>query len=436
MYFNFRMKRFLVTSFIAAGVSISAQTIGNSPYASFGIGDVKYDNTIDISAMGGISTAYVNDFNNKFNFSNPAANANFDLASFTLEGTNENNFYKSDYQDVNVTKHSTYLSNITIAFPISKKLKFGLGYQPYSSKNYNILINEKMADDTYKANKFTGKGTLSTVQAALGYNITNEFAIGLRTNYYFGKLYDTEELTYSNAELVSGYETSNKVESFNFTAGTLYQKKLANERKITAGATYSFGTSGDMITRYKHSTYYYGGSEEHLNESVIEQKESNDKNLIPQQASLGFGFGHEAKWFTSAQFDYKKGEEIQYLGRPFQYENSYRAAVGGWYLPNYNNFRNYFSRVIYRFGAYYEKGNLKLSPLGSTTATNVNEFALTAGVTLPFANTNINRMSNVDIAVEFGKRGTLENNLINQNFINFKFGLNFADKWFQKRQYD
>lgn len=430
------MKTYIVLSLLTAGFTVSAQSIGNSPYASFGIGDVKYDNTADISAMGGISTAYINDFNNKFNFGNPAANHNLDLTSFSIEGTNENNFYKSDYQDMKATKHSTYLSNISIAFPLSPKLKFGLGYQPYSSKTYDILVNEPLADGTVKANKFTGTGTISTVQAALGYKFNKEFSIGVRSNFYFGKIYDTEELTYSNAELVSGYETSNKVEAFNFTAGTAYQKIFENDRKFTAGATYTFGTSGKMMTNYKHSTYYYMGSDEHHNENIIEQKASDDKNLIPQQASLGVGFGHDTKWFTSAQFDYKKGEEIQYLGRPFQYQNSYRVAAGGWYLPNYNNFRNYFSRVIYRFGAYYEKGNLALSPLNSATSTNINEFAVTAGVSLPFANTNINRMSNVDMAVEIGKRGTLENNLINQTFVNVKIGLNFADKWFQKRQYD
>ena len=40
------------------------------------------------------------------------------------------------------------------------------------------------------------------------------------------------------------------------------------------------------------------------------------------------------------------------------------------------------------------------------------------------------------LGFEVGKRGTLENNLINQTFVNVRVGLSFADKWFQKRQYD
>ena len=103
------------------------------------------------------------------------------------------------------------------------------------------------------------------------------------------------------------------------------------------------------------------------------------------------------------------------------YQDSYRYSVGGWILPNFNDFRSYFSRVIYRYGAYYETGNLKIN--GSS----INKFAVTAGVTLPFQKSQINRMNSIDLGVELGKRGTLDNNLIRQNFINLKVGINFAD---------
>ncbi|MEC5395294.1 hypothetical protein [Bergeyella sp. RCAD1439] len=430
------MKRFIALSFLALGVSAEAQTIGNSPYAAFGIGDPKYDNTIETSSMGGITTAYVSDFSNSFNFRNPAANAHFDLTSFRLEATNENNFYKSDYQNTKVTQHSNYLSNISLAFPISSKMKFGIGYQPYSSKAYDILISKTQTNGSSKTNRFHGQGTLSTVQAALGYKISEAFAVGFRSNFYFGKLNDTEEVTFSNADLINGYDTQSKIKSFNFTAGTTYRKLLKNDRHLTLGATYTFGTTGNLVSEYTNSTYYYSSIDQKANESVIEQTKNESKNLIPQEFSFGMGYGKDGKWFYGSQLDYRKGENISFLGQPFEYQDAYRISAGGWYLPNYNNFRNYFSRVIYRFGAYYEKGNLKLNPAGAATGTDVNKFALTAGMMLPFANSSINRINGLDVGLEVGKRGTLQNNMISQTFVNFKVGINFADKWFQKRQYD
>lgn len=415
----------------------NAQSVGNSPYAAYGLGDVKYDNTLDISAMGGISTAYVNDFNNKFNFANPAANQNFGLTSLTLEGTNENNYFKSDYNNINSKKHSTYLSNISLALPISKKLKVGLGYQPYSSKAYTVLSSQTLSDNSTKYNRFTGNGTVSTAQAAVSYKINNDFSLGLRGNFYFGEISDTEEISFSDANLINGHSTTYKVKTFNLTTGVVYQKTFENDRKITLGATYTFGSSGNMTANYQNSTYYYAGTEDKTNESIIEKTSLQTKNIIPQQGSLGIGYGHDAKWFASTQLDFKKGQNIHFLGKPFQMEDSYRASVGGWYLPNYNNFRNYFSRVIYRFGAYYERGGLKLNPLNASSGGKfINEYAITAGVTLPFSDMNINKMSSVDIAVELGKRGTIQNNLINQTFVNLKVGLNFADLWFRKVEFD
>lgn len=254
--------------------------------------------------------------------------------------------------------------------------------------------------------------------------------MGFRTNFFVGNLYDNNEVAFSNSELINGYETKNKIKTFNFTLGTAYQKKLEKDRKLTLGATYTFGNTGQMETAYTNSTYFYMPGETRENIAIIEQKYSKDKNLIPMEFSVGAGYGQDAKWFMGTQFDFKKGETIQYLGQPFSNQNSYKIAAGGWYLPNYNNFRNYFSRVTYRYGAYYEKGNLSIN------GTNINQFALTAGVTLPFENRSVNRMSGIDLGIELGKRGTVDNNLIRQNFINLRVGINFADKWFMKRLYD
>lgn len=425
------MKRIFVLSSLVAGYFLNAQSIGNSPYGAYGIGDVKYDNTVETNAMGGISTAYIWDFNNSFNFRNPAANTNLELTTLKVEGTNENNYYKSDFNNINSTKHSTYVSNISIAFPISKKVKFGMSFQPYSAKSYNIGTISQLNDEATEVRSFRGEGSVNTVQGAVSYQITPEFALGLRSNFYFGKLYDIEEVTFVPvAELISGYSTSYRVKAFNFTLGTTYQKKMANDHKLTLGATYTLGNSGNMRSVYTNSTYYKLVGDEKYYENIVDQQTTLDKKFLPQEASLGLGYGKDTKWFLGTQVDYKKGENFNFLGTTQEYQDSYRYSVGGWWLPNFNNFRSYFSRVIYRYGAYYEKGNLQIN------GTNINRMAVTAGVTLPFQKSVINRMNSLDIGIEVGKRGTLENNMIRQNFINLRIGVNFADKWFNKRLYN
>lgn len=425
------MKKIFVLSFISVGYFLNAQSLSNSPYAAYGIGDVKYDNTIETSSMGGISTAYISDFSSNFNFGNPANNGNFELTSIRLEATNENNYFKTDYNSTKSTKHSTYLSNISIAFPVSPKIKMGFLYQPYSSKSYEILHSETMGDGTVYGNKFTGSGTLNTAQVALSYKINPKFSVGAKANYYFGNLYDLNEFTTSTADLINGYETKNSIKNFNFTLGTSYQSiNTSTDKKLTIGATATFGNTSKMTTEYTNSTYYYTDVDIKSTPTIIENKKTNSNNLLPLQASVGVGYGSENEWFVSGQVDYKKGESISYFGDTFDYKDSYRVSVGGWYLPNYNNFRSYFSRVVYRYGAFYEKGNIELY------GNSINKFGVSAGVMLPFKNSSVARMSGLEIGVEVGKRGTLKNNLINQNFVNVKVGFNFADRWFRKQLYN
>ncbi|MEJ5106287.1 hypothetical protein [Chryseobacterium sp. MYb328] len=433
------MKKIFVVSFISVGYFLNAQSLSNSPYAKYGIGDVKYDNTIETASMGGISTAFISDFTSSFNFANPANNANFELTSIRLEATNENNYFKSNFNDMKSTKHSTYLSNISLAFPISSKVKMGLSYQPYSSKSYDILNDEvvtKTEGDitnsiTYR-NQFKGSGSVSTAAVAVSYKVNQEFSVGARANLYFGDLYDLTELSANNSEYINGYETKNRIRNFNFTLGTSYQKlNTRTDKKLTIGATATFGNTSNMVTEYNNSTYrYIDAAGTKGDEIFIDHKETKSKNLIPLQASVGVGYGSDNHWFLSGQIDYKKGEDISYFGTSYSLQDTYRISAGGWYLPNYNNFRNYFSRVVYRYGAFYERGNLKLE------GNSINKFGISAGVMLPFKNSSITRMSGLEIGVELGKRGTLKNNLINQNFINLKIGFNFADKWFRKSLYN
>lgn len=306
-----------------------------------------------------------------------------------------------------------------------------MGFQPYTSKNYSIVLSNLIDNGQNTAyNSFVGIGSVSTIQGALSYSASKNLGFGLRTNYYYGNVSDLQEYQATNAELINGYKTTNKVSSFNFTLGSVYQKNLQHDRKLTLGATATFGNTGKIESHYINSTYYYANTQTQASITVIDEKTVNIKNIIPQEFSLGVGYGKDIKWFVSSQLDYKKGANFDFLGQTIENNASYRFSAGGWYLPNINNFRNYFSRVVYRYGAYYEKGNLNLN------GKDINKYGVTFGLTLPFSQTSTGRLSGMELGVELGKRGTLQNNLINQNFINLRIGINFGAKWFEKRYFN
>ena len=62
----------------------------------------------------------------------------------------------------------------------------------------------------------------------------------------------------------------------------------------------------------------------------------------------------------------------------------------------------------------------------------INDTALTLGLGLPVGGA----LSNINLGMEYGKRGTTNAGLIQENYLNISIGLSFNDKWFVKRKFD
>jgi hypothetical protein len=45
-------------------------------------------------------------------------------------------------------------------------------------------------------------------------------------------------------------------------------------------------------------------------------------------------------------------------------------------------------------------------------------------------------LSNINVSVEYGSRGTVAADLIREKYFNFNFAISFNDKWFLKPKFD
>jgi len=57
---------------------------------------------------------------------------------------------------------------------------------------------------------------------------------------------------------------------------------------------------------------------------------------------------------------------------------------------------------------------------------------MTLGLGLPIPGA----FSNINIGIEFGKRGATNANLVQENYTNISIGLSLNDKWFVKKLYN
>ena len=106
--------------------------------------------------------------------------------------------------------------------------------------------------------------------------------------------------------------------------------------------------------------------------------------------------------------------------------NASSIALGGFFIPDYNSFSNYWKRATYRAGLHFENTGLEINN------ETINEFGISFGVGLPVGN----MFSNANLGFEIGKRGTTKQNLIQENFLICILSLSLNDRWFQKSKYD
>jgi outer membrane protein assembly factor BamA len=110
--------------------------------------------------------------------------------------------------------------------------------------------------------------------------------------------------------------------------------------------------------------------------------------------------------------------------------------LGGFYLPKINSISSYFKRITYRAGIRLEDTGILVSNNDSNNNfTAVNDFGISFGLGLP-----LKQMSSLNISLEYGQRGTTDNNLIKENYFNVGLSLSLTasgfQAWFRERRID
>ena len=413
-------------AFLLALAQLQAQKTSISPYSSFGYGDYRLSNDAANFGMGGVSSAYMSTYGSQANFTNPAANINLNYTSFTFEGTLNASSFNSN--GIKAEKSTTYISKLSLAFPMGAKWRGGLNFQPYSSLGYDIVnTNTQVTPEVY--NSYKGEGDLNTLQLFTSYNISNNFAVGLKASYLFGQLNKKEIHNTSNSFLFTSNENSTDINGFIFTGGLAYTKKVKERNRINLGLNYTIGNG--LSSEQTHQILTYGINpltQQKYNEDIVHQENTSTSLNLPQKIGVGVSYGEDYRWNIAAQLDWEQNSNFKLKNENVTFNDRFRTAVGGFIVPNVNSYTNYFARVTYRGGAFYER-----TPI-SIKGNDIQKYGITFGLGLPVGKAS--DPSEINIGVELGQQGTEKNNLIKENFANLKLSFTLNDSWFQRRKYN
>ncbi|WP_289043273.1 hypothetical protein [uncultured Olleya sp.] len=431
----------LVLVFIALfAIQSYAQNGTSSPYSFYGIGSLNFKGSVENRSMGGLGV-YKDSIH--INFQNPATYAGNNLASFNNEsrpikfavaGSATTTKLKTDTSSDN--SKSANFEYLALSIPVGK-FGFGFGLQPYSAVGYKL---ETTNDSGNLENRYEGEGGLNKVFLSLGYQIDKSLSFGLQADYNFGNIENnTVNIGYNEDGIPLQYQTKeynrSDLSGLNFNLGLHYQKMITDKLELQASATYTPKTELTSKNERTFSTIYIGETSDtdvtlYELDGNLEASNLQETNLtLPSKFSIGAGLGQPRKWFAGIEYTTQNTSEFYnplYDNVGATFEDASKLSIGGFFIPEYNSFSKYWKRMTYRAGLRFENTGLNINNQS------IKEFGMSFGVGVPVGNV----FSNANIGLEFGQKGTLNANLVKENFVSFQISLSLNDRWFIKKKYN
>lgn len=420
----------LVFSFICISSWGYAQSTGNSPYSQLGIGDVNNSAFVPNQAMGGAGASYANGI--YINHINPALLVRNRITIFDVGVSGQ--LKRLQTSSSSQQDFGGNLSYLSYAFPAAKKWTIGATLRPYSNVNYEIKASDPvMGNPASQANYiYQGEGGLTTVELTNAVNIIGGLSVGVRASYIFGNI--TNESV--SSVVGSGIGTSQlayvrrtNYSDFIFNTGLVYRHKLRDKLFINGGLVYDFSGNikGTRFTGFQQRNASDGTALQ-VGYDTVARNISGTVSL-PAQYKIGISLDAPFQWAILADFSYQDWSDYKDFNAQETLGSGYTFALGGEWTPDINSVSNFFKRITYRSGLHYAQTPILLNN------EQISDFGINFGMSVPVGR----GFSNLNLALTAGQRGTLNNNLIKEQYFRVAVGFTLNglyDRWFQKNKID
>lgn len=406
---------------------VGAQT-SSSTYSALGIGEFNYSGLTQNQGMGGMGISYGTGW--QANNVNPA---------ITTKNTIFNFQAALNYKSINVdngTEASKVdgggLSYIAISLPIkSGKFTSGLGLGQITSVNYRLRVESQVTNSDFTANNFLrGDGGISEAYVNFGYLLAKNLSIGFHGSYLFGSTIRSNQLIVTNENGVtvgspSEYYERLTVSDVGFKVGGHYQLKVSEKGNLHFGAIYQ--KLGDVNGTGFAKLAAIGQASDPDTDGDLIANDVKGSIYIPNRYGFGVTYEKMNKFALALEGQFQDFAQYQnFFGEELDLQETKKVALGFQIVPNYLSFDNLLMRATYRVGLEWMQTPYYLNQ------TNIDDIGLTLGASIP-----VNQLSLVNLAFKAGRRGTLDNGLIRENYVNFTLGFSLNDNsWFYKRVFE
>ncbi len=422
------MNRFLSLVICLIGIInyTEAQISTSSPYSRFGLGELQQSIFPEFNAFGGASTALSN--SNSVNPSNPSTYISYTPNSFLLSTGGWHQTTKMQNATTDQIGNNNAFSHLVVGFPLGKKIGASFGMIPFSSTGYEI--RKSIADinnpDYLGIANYSGDGGLSKIYFGGAYELSDVFSIGINASYLFGRLNRRKMLdVYEGSSLDARSNSSINLKGYYYELGCLYKTVLNENDEFTIGVVANNNSSirakkSEIVESFEVSEFL-----EVPKDTFVNITEWGDITL-PRYTSVGISYNKHNKWLFVVDYSLQDWADYTMFDESDNLANSMRISGGIQYTPEYNSVTKYYKRMDYRFGACYSNTPLQFDNRQLT------EKSISFGFGIPVKKSR----TKYDFSCTLGKRGTVEDKLIKEQFVRLGLSVSYDGIWFVKRKYD
>lgn len=473
----------IVIAFLSIHQFSVSQILTSSPYSRYGLGELNLQTFAAPAAMGGSFIAYHQDTIAPYfiNAANPAGLSGIKLTTFELGGQAQ--FTKISSSSTAQNKKNINFSYGSVGFPLKRFGGGAFGIMPYSTVGYKITSSQEDVNIGTMKYVFQGDGGINKAFVAIGvkpfkskitkfYNanstdslvkyhqlakykrkklgnqLLSELSIGVSGNYLFGTINQVTDVIYPGTVTYfnSKRQRSIQVSDFTFNGGIQTHFSIDSikshgtrrilKQKIKIGIGAFVNNPSNINAKQNNIIYNYaldGFGTERPKDTLLNSQDISGTIKLPLEMGVGLSIKKGEKLTVLFDAATTKWTEFKYLSSPnTDFKNTYRVSTGLNYVPNKLAFGsgNYFKRIQYRLGASYSDGYLDLKN------TPISNAFISAGVGLPVGIGRFDDIAIINISAQYGKMGTLNNSLLQEEYVRLLLGFTFNKRWFIKYKYD
>jgi hypothetical protein len=406
--------------FVVLMIPANAQNL-SSPYSVYGIGEIQNSYPDRSSGMANTSVSLISTPGFILN-KNPASLIGLErsLGQVDLALVAKTvNFSGTPITSSNSSGKDMTIKRVSLSARLNNHWASSVGFMPFSYVNYSFTGQKSIEGSTGTyTGTYEGNGGLYNIFWNNAFALGKHVAMGLRSSFIFGSINQTETIEEASSGIPVVSQVSNYYNNFRFEYGAIYKGKIDKNVGFSLGGKVT--TKTDLRTD-KTLTVTEGSS------AVVTNKDLGTGTFtLPWQFDAGFSVTNKGKSTFSVDYSYAKWDGINPGGTTWTMVNSQRLSAGV-----------QFSKQVQRFGLVAEKNYFQA---GVFTGQNylqvkgqqIKEFGATAGY-----GGYLSRGLSYGLSLEGGRRGTIANGLIRENYVQFTIALSYREVLYSKgRKYD